>query len=79
MSTDETQGQEAPERLIAATDDEDTEGHRFTAATEDGDDTEGHRFTAKTGDEGPKDAGVHTSARSDDEDDTEGHVKHGGA
>ena len=64
MTTDETQGQEAPERFPAETEEEDTEGHRYIAMT---------------GDEGSQAPGVHPAARPDEEDDTEGHVKHGGA
>jgi hypothetical protein len=64
MSTDETQGQEAPERYNAETEEEDTEGHVHPAMT---------------GDPGSQELGVHPAARPDDEDDTEGHVKHSGA
>ncbi|MGA7989063.1 MAG: hypothetical protein WCB51_11770 [Candidatus Dormiibacterota bacterium] len=62
MSTDETQGQEAPERFTAATDEEDTEGHRFTAMSGDA--------------EGAEAPSVRTAVRTADraeDDDTEGH------
>ncbi len=64
MSTDETQGQEAPERLIAETEEEDTEGHVRTAM---GGDAEGAQAPS-----------VRTAVRTADrveEDDTEGHVR----
>jgi hypothetical protein len=61
MSTDETNGQEAPGVRTAETEDEDTEGHVRTAM---GGDAEG----------GPQEPGVRTADR-DDQDDTEGHVR----
>ena len=60
MSTEQGNEQEAPGVHTAATEDEDTEGHRFTANTEDserGSQAPNGRFLAK-----------------DEEDDTEGHV-----
>jgi hypothetical protein len=65
MSTDETNGQEAPGVRTAETEDEDTEGHVRTAM---GGDAEG----------GPDQPSVRTAVRTADkaeQDDTEGHVR----
>jgi hypothetical protein len=64
MSTDETQGQEAPERFSAETEDEDTEGHVRTAL---GGDAEGGQAPSVR-------TAVRTADRAED-DDTEGHVR----
>ncbi len=61
MSTDETNEQEAPGRHASETDDEDTEGHRFTSQTSDPD------FDSR--------APSSKASAAPDEDDTEGHIK----
>ena len=61
MSADDTQGQEAPERFTAATDEEDTEGHVRTAMSGDA--------------EGGQAPSVRTSPDRAEQDDTEGHVR----
>ncbi len=81
MSTED--GQEAPELRTGATDDEDTEGHRYLAKEDKEDDTEGHKFTEKfTEKSSDPDFGSQAPSRqiyaSSDEDDTEGHIKTGG-
>ena len=83
MGTDKADGQEDAALRTDATEDEDTEGHRYTAKDDKEDDTEGHRFTEKfTEKSSDPDFGSQAPSRqiyaSSDEDDTEGHVKVGG-
>jgi hypothetical protein len=83
MGTDKADGQEDAALRTDKTEDEDTEGHRYTAKEDKEDDTEGHRFTEKfTEKSSDPDFGSQAPSRqiyaSADEDDTEGHVKVGG-
>jgi hypothetical protein len=83
MGTDKADEQEGAGLRTDATDDEDTEGHRYTAKDDKEDDTEGHRFTEKfTEKSSDPDFGSQAPSRqiyaSSDEDDTEGHIKVGG-
>jgi hypothetical protein len=83
MGTDKADGQEDAALRTDETEDEDTEGHRYTARDDKEDDTEGHKFAEKFAEKSSDpDFGSQAPSKqifaSADEDDTEGHAKVGG-